>query len=106
VIEWGPWLDSARLYAHFFPRLASGRLEDVVRAAGLQAELDALAAVHCPAGRRRYHAALYDALAGALLLRALARDPQIAELSMMQMLALSTLDVAKREALQQGELFT
>lgn len=106
VIEWGPWIDSARLYAHFFPRLASGRLEDVVQAAGLQRELDALAAAYCPTERRRYHAALYDALAGALLLRRLAQDPQIAELSLRQMLALSTLDAAKREALQQGELFT
>lgn len=105
VIEWGPWLDSARLYAQFFPRLASGRLEDVVRATGLQGEVEALAAEHCPAERRRYHAALYDALAGAVLLCALARHPQIADLSMRQMLALSTLDAAKREALQQGELF-
>lgn len=106
VIEWGPWLDSARLYRNFFPSAASGRLEEVVRATGGQAELDALAAAHCPADRRHYHAALYDALAGALLLRTLARDPETGRLTMMQMLALSTLDAAKREALQQGELFT
>ena len=74
-------------------------------AAGLQAELDALAAGYCPPERRRYHAALYDALAGALLLAALARDPQIAGLSTMQLLALSTLDPERRAALQQRELF-
>jgi DNA polymerase-3 subunit epsilon len=71
----------------------------------VQADLDALAARHCPGDRCRYHAALYDALAGALLLRALARDPQIAAMTTMQLLALSTLDPRKRDALQQRELF-
>ena len=105
IVDWGPWVDSARLYEQLFPRLDSGRLEALVAATGVQADLDALATEHCPAGRRRYHAALYDALAGALLLAALARDPQIAGLSMMQVLALSTLDPRKRDALQQRELF-
>jgi DNA polymerase-3 subunit epsilon len=105
IVDWGPWVDTARLYAQLLPRSESGRLETLVTAAGVQAELDVLAAEHCPADRRRYHAALYDALAGALLLARLARDPQIAGLSMMQLLALSTLDPDKRDALQQRELF-
>jgi len=105
VIEWGPWIDSARLYAQFYPELGTGRLESLVAACGLQAELDALAARNCPADRRRYHAALYDALAGALLLASLAREPRLAELSVMQLLALSTLDPDKRDGLRQGELF-
>lgn len=105
VIEWGPWVDSARLYAQLYPKIDTGKLEGVVAACGLQAELEALAAAHCPPDRRRYHAALYDALAGAVLLTSLAREPRIAELSVMQLLALSTLDGDKRAALQQGELF-
>lgn len=105
LVDWGPWIDSARLYEQLFPRFDSGRLENLVAATGAQAELDTLAAEHCPAARRRYHAALYDALAGALLLTVLARDPQIAALSLMQVLALSTLDPRKRDALQQRELF-
>jgi DNA polymerase-3 subunit epsilon len=105
VIDWGPWIDTARIYAQLYPALESGRLEALVAACGLQVELDAQAARHCPPDRRRYHAALYDALAGALLLAALARDPQIAPLTTMQLLALSTLDPKKREALQQRELF-
>jgi DNA polymerase-3 subunit epsilon len=105
VIDWGPWIDTARIYAQLFPQLDSGRLEALVAAAGLQPELDALAAGHCPPDRRRYHAALYDALAGALLLTVLAKDPQLAQLTTMQLLALSTLDGAKRDALQQRELF-
>ena len=34
-----------------------------------------------------------------------ARDPQLAQLTTMQLLALSTLDPEKRDALQQRELF-
>jgi DNA polymerase-3 subunit epsilon len=105
VIDWGPWIDTARLYAQLYPQLASGRLEAIVAATRLQPELDALATLHCPPERRRYHAALYDALAGALLLASLARDPSLAQLSTTQLLALSTLDGAKRDALLQRELF-
>jgi DNA polymerase III epsilon subunit-like protein len=105
VIDWGPWIDTGRIYGQLYPALDSGRLENLVRSCGRQAELDRLAAEYCPVDRRRYHAALYDALAGAVLLAALARDPQLAPLTMMQLLALSTLDPQKRDALQQRELF-
>ena len=105
VIDWGPWIDSARLYAQLYPGLGSGRLESLVAACGLQPSLDVAALQHCPPERRHYHCALYDALAGALLLGQLAREPQIASMTTMQMLALSTLDTDKRDALQQRELF-
>jgi DNA polymerase-3 subunit epsilon len=105
VIDWGPWIDTARIYSQLYPALESGRLEAVVAACGLQAELDALAAVHCPVGRRRYHAALYDAIAGALLLGSLSRNAQLASLTVMQLLALSTLDGKKRDSIVQRELF-
>jgi DNA polymerase-3 subunit epsilon len=105
VIEWGPWIDSARIYGQLYPQLGSGKLGTLVAACGLQGELDAHAVAYCPPDRRHYHAALYDALAGALLLASLARDPQVEALTMMQVLALSTLDGEKRDALQQGDLF-
>lgn len=105
VIEWGPWVDSARLYGQFYPQFDSGRLETLVAASGLQGELDGLAKEHCPTERRRYHAALYDALAGAVLLASLAREARLADLTVMQLLALSTLDGDKRDALRQRELF-
>jgi DNA polymerase III epsilon subunit-like protein len=105
VVDWGPWVDTARIYAQLFPRFGSGQLETLVGLTGLQPELEAQAPRVCPPERRHYHAALYDALAGALLLRALATDPQLASLSTMQLLALSTLDPQKRDALQQRELF-
>jgi len=105
LIAWGPWVDTGAIYAQLYPQLASGRLESLVVACGLQPELDALAVQHCPAGRGHYHAALYDALAGALLLASLAREPALAQLSTMQLLALSTLDGDRRDELQQRTLF-
>lgn len=105
LVDWGPWLDSARIYEQLYPNLESGRLESLVAVAGLEGELTVLAERYCPPHRRHYHAALYDALAGALLLSALARDPELAPLTVMQLLALSTLDPRKRDHLQQRELF-
>lgn len=105
VVDWGPWVDSARIYAQLYPGLESGRLESLVAACGLQGELDLLAAAHCPSGRSGYHCALYDALAGALLLGSLSRQPQLEALTTMQLLALSTLDPRKRDSIVQRDLF-
>lgn len=105
IVDWGPWVDTARLVEQLLPHLDSGRLELLIAALGLQVRLDALAREHCPPDRRRYHAALYDALAGALLLAKLAEDPQLGGLSLLQLLSLSTLDPGRRAALQQRELF-
>jgi len=105
IIEWGPWVDTARIYGQLYPHLPSGQLGALIGAGGLQGELDQAAQRLCPSDRCQYHRALYDALAGAFLLVALARDPQVAELSLLQLLTLSTLDPRKRDALQQRELF-
>jgi DNA polymerase III epsilon subunit-like protein len=103
--EWGPWIDTGRLYPQFFPQFGDGKLEELVTATGRQAELDELAVTLCPAGRRQYHAALYDALAAALLLRALLERPEFAAATVPWLLQMSTLDADKRGALQQGDLF-
>jgi len=103
--EWGPWIDTGRLYPQFFPQLGGGRLEQLVTACGLQAELDAQADRHCPPGRRRYHAALYDALGGALLLLDLLRRPEFAAATVPWLLQMSTLDGGRRGDLQQRSLF-
>ena len=59
----------------------------------------------CPPARRRYHAALYDALAGALLLARLAKEPALRDRPLAWILAHSTLDPEKRDAINQGNLF-
>ncbi|HEY3754640.1 MAG TPA: 3'-5' exonuclease [Opitutaceae bacterium] len=105
IADWGPWIDTARLYGEIRPQIASLGLESLVREMALQSTLDAMAATLCPDGRRHYHAARYDALAGALLLAALALEPRCAGLSVGQLLLLSTRDPAKRQAMVQPELF-
>jgi DNA polymerase III epsilon subunit-like protein len=103
--EWGPWVDTGQLYPVCFPQAGSYRLGDLVARGGLQAELDEVARRHCPLERRRYHAALYDALAGALLLLALLRRPELADATIPWLLQMSTADGGKRGALQQRDLF-
>lgn len=103
--EWGPWIDTGRLYPQARGANAPVKLGELIAAEGLQDRLDALAAEICPEGRRHYHAALYDALAGALLLLRLAELPGWGDKSLRWLLEHSTLDAARREGLRQGELF-
>jgi len=103
--NWGPWVDTGRIGPQLFPQLGSAKLEEMIAAFGLGDELATHGVRYCPEGRRRYHAAPYDALAAALLLATWARDPQFAALSLPQLLALSTLDGAKRDDLTQGRWF-
>ncbi len=102
---WSPWLDTAQLVRHFFPELRSSALEAVVQSLGLGEALAAAAAAGCPPGRQRFHAALHDALASALILRAIATLPAAASLTVRQLLTLSTQDPRKREDLVQENLF-
>jgi len=67
-MAWGPWLDSCGLWRGARPGESAG-LRDCVEAAGLAGELEATAAGCCPPGRCRWHAALFDSLASALLFR-------------------------------------
>ena len=76
VAQWGPWIDSLALYRRIYPKLASYGLASLIEQWALQEELDALARCHCPPSRQGYHRALYDALASALLLKALIELPQ------------------------------
>ena len=68
-------------------------------------DLDQVAAQWCPPERCRYHAALYDALAGALLLARLVTEPAIKGRPLAWLLANSTFDPEKRDAINQGNLF-
>jgi len=103
--DWGPWIDTARLFEQLVPSVTSTKLETLVTRQGLQARLDELAAQHCPSGRRNYHTALYDALAGALLLQWLLKLPEMASATIPWLLQMSTLDPDKRSAMQQRDLW-
>lgn len=103
--EWGPWIDTGRLFPQARGAGWPVKLAELVAAEGLQARLDELAAELCAPERRRYHAALYDALAGALLLGRLVETPGWGGKSLRWLIEHSTLDPARREERRQGELF-
>jgi DNA polymerase-3 subunit epsilon len=103
--EWGPWIDTGRLWPQLVPGAGDAKLETLIATAKLRERLDALAAQHCPPARRHYHAALYDALGGALLLFELLARPEFSAATVPWLLQMSTLDPQKRGALQQGDLF-
>jgi DNA polymerase-3 subunit epsilon len=103
--EWGPWIDTGRMAAGGSVDGQSLRLEEVVRRLGLTASLDAAADAWCPPLRRKFHCALYDALACALVLDRLARDAGGAAWTLRDALAASTGDVRVRDSFRQGELF-
>ena len=103
--NWGPWIDTGRLLPQLFRGIGSAKLEDLVTQFALEPELLVLAARHCPPARRHYHAALYDALAAALLLRAALSRPEFEAATIPWLLELSSLGPARRESLRQGELF-
>ena len=105
ITTWAPWIDTGRLYTQLFPTLPSGKLEELVSTFKIAAPLDALAIQFCPPLRRHFHAALYDALAGALLLLALGERPDFREMTLGWLLQMSTLNPEHRAALQQREMF-
>ena len=104
-VEWGSWIDTGQLVRQLFRGVISARLEDLVVEFGQQAQLTAVAEQLCPPARRCYHAALYDALAGGLLLTSFLRQPHFAGVTIPWLLQQSAQDPGRREAMQQGELF-
>jgi DNA polymerase-3 subunit epsilon len=103
VADWGPWIDTRRLYERLRPGQPGYQLMELVRAGMLENELAALAAAHCPPRRRRPHCALFDALAAALLLAALARLPGMETASLAWLLAQSA-PPSEETAMRQGAL--
>ena len=103
VAEWGSWVDTCRLARTWVPSLGDYRLQALVSVFRLGARLDSLAAKHCPPNRRKYHCALYDALASALVLRALCSVKGRSAATLAQ-LAKDSLSAPAADDLSQGEL--
>lgn len=103
VAEWGSWLDTCRLARAWVPSLGDYRLHALVAVFRLGTRLDTLAAKHCPPNRRQYHCALYDALASALVLRALCSVEGRSSATLAQ-LAKDSLSAPAADDLSQGEL--
>lgn len=103
--SWGPWLDTLYLYRRIYPQMQSYKLEDLIAIFGLGEELAAQAALYCPGKRGRYHCALYDALASALLLKRLYAEPELGDLSLRWLIMNSAASSANRDAIGQQDLF-
>ncbi len=65
--SWAPYIDTCMLAKKLF-KLESAKLADVVIALELYEQLETLAQKFCPEGRRKWHCALFDAIASALIL--------------------------------------
>lgn len=104
VLSWGPWLDTLQLYRRFYPDLQSHKLGDLVKGFGLAGSLAEWAA-QCPEKRSRYHCALYDSFASALLLLKLFGDPALKDRSLHGWLIESTASGSARESMRQQDLF-
>ncbi|MDX2110108.1 MAG: 3'-5' exonuclease [Verrucomicrobiota bacterium] len=102
--DWAPWLDTCRMAARVFPGRASYQLETLVRDLGLQPTLDDLAESLCPLRRRRYHAALYDALAAAILLLHCMDQPEWRSVT-LHALMLAAIAQNEQESTRQASLF-
>lgn len=104
IATWGPWLDTGVMYRELGDEVKSLKLEDLILRHRLQDELDALAATHCPEGRRRYHCALYDAFASALLLLNYCHEYCDERPTVRQLLLCSQASGARRQEVEQQRL--
>lgn len=102
-LTWGPWLDTLWVYRRVYPNLESYNLETLIDLFGLQTKLDEMAEVDCPAGRRQYHSALYDAMASALLLARIFEEPDFEKTTLHWLLRQSQASEAGRDAAGQQE---
>ena len=105
VAQWGPWIDTCRLYEVVFPKLNCYRLIHLIEVFSLQDKLDRLAKEYCPLKRRRYHCALYDALGAALLLQRLGEMPGFGEMSLFWLLTYSSHGKSERAQKRQREFW-
>jgi DNA polymerase-3 subunit epsilon len=105
LTSWGPWLDTLPIYRRLYPDLENYQLNALIHLFHLEDKLKQLALVHCPKERIRYHCALYDALASALLLQRLFSLKELKELSLFQLFTLSASSASVFNQRRQQELF-
>lgn len=104
-LNWGPWVDTLRLYKKLYPDIGNYSLAHLVSTFGVGDNLEKNALRSCPPGRLKYHCALYDTLASALLLTRLAEEPKIADASLEWLIEASASGQKKSGLLTQETLF-
>jgi DNA polymerase-3 subunit epsilon len=76
TVGWGPWLDTFHLYRYLFKHSRKLSLNGLINTLNLETDLQNLTQKFCPSRRQKYHCALFDALACALLLLYFVQLPQ------------------------------
>lgn len=64
--RWGPWLDTWFLYRKYL-KMQTCTVEQLIAFCNLSGILSQLSGKFCPEGRKKFHCALFDALACAIL---------------------------------------
>ncbi|WP_269522483.1 3'-5' exonuclease [Coraliomargarita parva] len=105
LASWGPWLDTLQIYRRIYPDLESFKLEHLIECFDLAEALQQQAGLYCPPKRGKYHCALYDALASALLLLRLFEAPGLEGLSLRWLFLQSAATDRARDEMGQQELF-
>ena len=103
--DWGPWVDTLRLYKKLYPNIGNYSLAHLVSTFGVGDSLRKNALRSCPSGRQRYHCALYDSLASAFLLTRLAEEPKISEASLEWLIETSASGQKKSDLPNQATMF-
>jgi len=95
--QWGPWIDTCMIYKRLYPSLPSHQLSDLIDVFALTPALQVCAQQWVPLNRQRFHAALFDALACALLLIRLFSLPGLEGLTYPWLLqaSLSSVDIER-----------
>jgi DNA polymerase III epsilon subunit-like protein len=69
TLSWGPWVDTKVIHRELFKNLKSYELEDLIFAFELHSELVKFSEKYCLPWQRKFHCALFDALATAMLIQ-------------------------------------
>lgn len=105
VASWGPWIDTLQLYSTIYPGLQDYKLGTLIAVFGMESRLVDLAQKWCPGDRRKFHCALYDALASALLLIRLGEEPGFSDMDLAWLIQNSAGSHQAREDLRQTRLW-
>lgn len=97
---WGPWIDTCQLFKIIYPQIKNYKLSNLIDVFQLNERLEYLSLKYCPEFRRKYHCALYDALASSVLLLYLLSLPELKECTVQWLIRHST-SLRKRTDMEQ-----
>ena len=67
LLQWGPWLDTVKIYQKLYPNLLTYDLKNLVAQFLNEDELEKLSSMYCNLEKRKQHHALFDAICSFML---------------------------------------